>query len=137
MRLAPFRAYDGSTYRITGGREGLVTLGHRRLPPEGGRLTSADESAMNLVLSEACSPKYLEKLSEESLRHLRPSLANSRTGTIRLPFSPVYRSNSQSERCSNPFSDSLRREILGRWYPQLCIETPKGSARGYLRHRLS
>ena len=41
------------------------------------------------------SPKLVEKLSEKSLTHLRPSLTNSRTGPIRL-LSPPYAGQTRS-----------------------------------------
>jgi hypothetical protein len=55
------------------------------------------------------------KLSEKSLTHCGLAL---RTGHILAPCCSVCRSNSQSERCSNPFSDSsLGRSVnmLGRF----------------------
>jgi hypothetical protein len=55
----------------------------------------------------------LEKLSEKSLTHLRPSLTNSRRCPFRLLASSINGSNSHSEYCSNPFSDSFRSRVLG------------------------
>src|SRR5918993_5694244 len=56
---------------------------------------------------------YLPKLSEKSLTHLRPSLTNCRRCPFRLLASSLDESNSHSEYCSNPFSDSFRVGILG------------------------
>src|SRR5215208_7506804 len=53
------------------------------------------------------------KLSEKSRTLLQRSLTGHRNGTCRPVLAFVYRPNLRSKRCSYPFSDSFRRDILG------------------------
>src|SRR5215211_6138591 len=58
-------------------------------------------------------PGFREKLSEKSRTLLQRSLTGHRNGTCRPVLAFVYYPNLRSKRCSYPFSDSFRREILG------------------------
>ena len=67
----------------------------------------------------------LEKPSEKPRTHQRRSPMGRRKGIFRPILPSVYPPNSRLEHCSNPFSDSFRRNVLGNPHSP----DPEGQAR--------